>query len=209
MGSFFQRLNGYIRYNLQRYLGVIKEETIVTKDFLKDRIDCEIGEYTYGRPRVYQWGNGHRLIIGKYCSIAYNVEIFLDGNHRMDWVTTYPFSEFKDKFNIKESIQGHPASNGDVIIGNDVWIGQNTTILSGVTIGDGAVIGANSLVTKSIGDYEIFAGNPAKFIRKRFNEEQIDALKKIKWWNWGHSKVEQNIAELCSHSIDNFISKHN
>jgi acetyltransferase-like isoleucine patch superfamily enzyme len=122
------------------------------------------GDFTYGTPTVFSWGEGTVLRVGRFCSIAGNVSIFLGGNHRSDWITTYPFGCLK-YFNKKP---GHPSTNGDVVIGNDVWIGCNATILSGVKIGDGSVIAANSLVTKDVPDYSIVGGNPAKVIRKDF-----------------------------------------
>ena len=97
----------------------------------------EIGDYTYGSPNIVNFINSGKVIIGKYCSIAPQVTILPGGNHRPDWVTTYPFSDFRPYRHIK----GHPSSKGDIIIGNDVWIGLGAVILSGVKIGDGAVIG--------------------------------------------------------------------
>lgn len=96
------------------------------------------------------------LIIGKFCSIAGGVTIFLGGNHRLDWISTYPFNMLEEEFPEAKMIKGHPATKGDVKIGNDVWIGQNAVIMSGIIIGNGAVIAANSVVTKNIKDYEVW-----------------------------------------------------
>jgi len=125
--------------------------------------------YSYSVPDVVEGTpNLATLRIGSFCSIANNVTIFLDGEHRTDWVTTYPFNLILDDF---KSIKGHPKTKGSVIIGNDVWIGMNAMILSGVTIGDGAVIWANSVVSKDVAPYTIVAGNPARVIRQRFDQE--------------------------------------
>jgi acetyltransferase-like isoleucine patch superfamily enzyme len=105
-------------------------------------------------------------------------------NHRVDWISTYPFPAFTDKFPEAKGIEQFVTTKGDVTIGNDVWIGQHVTILSGVTIGDGAVIGAHSVVGKSIPPYAIAVGNPARVIRYRFDEKTIEMLLKIQWWNW-------------------------
>jgi len=118
------------------YLGFAPFYTKHNK-YLK-REGVSIGDYTYGRPRVLFWDSGAKLQIGKFVSISKNVKIYLGGNHRTDWISTYPFSALP--FWNMGHVQGHPATSGNVIIGNDVWIGMNVTILSGVKIGDGAVI---------------------------------------------------------------------
>ena len=125
----------------------------------------EIGDYSYfgGKPRILDWNNNAKLKIGKFCSIAENVKIFLNADHRIDWITTYPPNLVcKDLSKIK----GHPTTKGDIIIGNDVWIGAGASILSGVKIGDGAVIGAHAIVTKDVEPYSVVAGNPAVKIRE-------------------------------------------
>jgi acetyltransferase-like isoleucine patch superfamily enzyme len=175
---------------------------IYTKNLLGDRY--EIGEYTYGNPNIVSWGKEATLKIGKYCSIAGNVVIFLGSEHRTDWISTYPFSIFLEE---GKSIKGHPSTKGDVIIGNDVWIGFNVIIISGVTIGDGAAIGAGSVVAKDVPPYTIVSGNPARIVRYRFNEETIQKLLQIRWWDWPDEKVKENIHLICSDSIDVFIKK--
>jgi len=163
------------------------------------------GKYTYGKPTVYSWNEGAKLIVGNFCSIADNVKIYLGGNHRTDWVTTYPFGHiYKNKFNKFNGV-GHPVSKGDVIIGNDVWIGSNVVIMSGVTIGDGVVIANNSHVVKNAEPYTIIGGNPAKLLKYRFTPEQIKELLEIKWWNWDDDKINQYTPLLCNNNIDEFI----
>jgi acetyltransferase-like isoleucine patch superfamily enzyme len=163
----------------------------------------EIGRGTYGEPVVYDWGEGSKLKIGNFCSISLNVMIFLGGEHRTDWVTTYPFNVFWDS---AKHIQGHPKSKGDVIIGNDVWIGMDALILSGVTIGDGAVIGTNAVVAKNVPPYAIVAGNPARIIRYRFDAETIEKLLEIAWWNWPDEKIDAAVSLLLSPDISQFIA---
>jgi chloramphenicol O-acetyltransferase type B len=158
-----------------------------------------IGRFTYGYEKmsIKQWGEGASLKIGSFCSLADNLTILLGGNHRVDWATTFPFGHiFKDDLG-GEEIYGHPVTNGDVVIGNDVWVGRNTTIMSGVNVGDGAVIAANSTVVKNIGVYEIWGGNPARFIRSRFDDEIIQKLLSLKWWDWEIASIRK-VAPLLS-----------
>ncbi|BAQ61190.1 chloramphenicol acetyltransferase [Geminocystis sp. NIES-3708] len=168
--------------------------------------DYSIGRYTYGEPRVLKWGNESTLRIGSFCSIASGVTILLDGNHRVDWLTTYPFSVVFEEFT---NIEGHPATKGDVIIGNDVWIAMNSLILSGVKIGDGAVIGANSVVCRDVPPYTIVAGNPAKKIKTRFDSHTVEKLLEMEWWNWDLNKIKSNVPLLMSDDFNQFISKNN
>lgn len=164
-----------------------------------------IGKHSYFEiKKVYSWGEVADLYIGKYCSIAKEVEVFLGGNHRVDWVTTYPFSKMWKEFNY---IEGHPATKGDVIIENDVWIGARVIIMSGVTIHDGAVICAGSVVTRDVPPYAIYGGNPAKLIRYRFNRRQIHALLKIKWWDWEEDKIREYMPLLLSGDVNKFIKE--
>lgn len=166
------------------------------------------GKYTYGNCTVHTWGEPYTLRVGNFCSIAGNVNVYTGGNHRTDWITTYPFGHIhKNIFNTFDGT-GHPKSNGHVIIGNDVWIGANATIMSGVTIGDGAVIANNSHVVKDVPPYSIVGGNPAKVIKYRFSEEQIAKLLEIKWWSWDDDRINRNLHLLCNPNIDEFILSH-
>lgn len=163
--------------------------------------------YTYGLENltVRSWGEGSQVQIGAFCSIADRVQLFLGGNHRTDWVTTYPFGHIHtDTF--KWHGLGHPVSKGDIVIGNDVWIGSGSTIMSGVTIGDGAVIAANSTVVKDVPPYAIVGGNPAKVVKYRFTPEQISALLANPWWEKSDQEIQKIIPLLCSENIDDFIN---
>ena len=164
-----------------------------------------IGKYSYGNPIIHWENDNAKLIIGNFCSIAGNVNIYLGGNHRTDWVTTFPFGHTNQNiFNNFDGV-GHPSTKGDVIIGNDVWIGDNVTIMSGVTIGDGVVIASNSHVVKNIEPYSLVGGNPSKLIRYRFTHEQIEKLLEIKWWHWDDAKINNFAPLLCNNNIDEFI----
>ena len=158
----------------------------------------QIGDHSYGKIHALFWDKETKLIIGKFVSIAEGVTFILGGNHRSDWITTYPFPAFTRELNLAFDIKGHPTTKGDITIGHDVWIGQNATILSGVTIGNGAVIGAASVVAKDIPSYAICVGNPARIIGYRFEPEIISQLEKIAWWDLGETKTRNSIEILCS-----------
>jgi acetyltransferase-like isoleucine patch superfamily enzyme len=169
--------------------------------------DYVIGEYTYGQPTVLYGRNegGGQLTIGKFCSIADGVVILLGGNHRADWVSTYPFGLITDE---AKQIPGHPATKGDVNIGNDVWLGHQSLILSGVTISDGAVVAARAVVTKNVPPYAIVAGNPARIVRSRFSPETIERLLRIRWWDWDLAKINQQLPAMLAANVDEFARQH-
>lgn len=164
----------------------------------------EIGRASCGDLEVLSWKEGATLKVGSFCSFAAGVKIFLGGEHRTDWVTTFPFPELWKE--AAGHIQGHPKTRGDVIIGNDVWIGAEAVILSGVRIGDGAVVGARAVVTRDVPPYAIVAGNPAVLIRLRFAEPVIESLRDIAWWNWTDERITQLMPLLLSEHIEDFIS---
>lgn len=165
----------------------------------------QVGDWTYGAPAIIDFGDGGFLKVGSFCSIAGDVAILLGGEHRLDWVTTYPFNTVCPE---AQPFQGHPRSKGPVVIGNDVWIGHAATILSGVTIGDGAVVAARSVVVKSVPPYGIVGGNPARLLRYRFSEDQIAALLEIRWWDLAIEKVREAWPLLLSGNIDAFIQRY-
>lgn len=190
-------IKSFINKIKRKVFGKNEDVAFFTKDHFKHE-EFIIGDYTYGKPIVYFKNKTSNLIIGKFCSISENVKIFLGGNHRTDWITTYPFNDIPKYFPELNHIKGHPSTKGDVTIGNDVWIGYGATIMSGVSIANGAVVGAQSVVTKNIGAYEIWAGNPAKFIKKRFDETTVEKLEQLKWWDLSIEKIKQHTDLLCT-----------
>lgn len=172
-----------------------------------------IGEYTYyddpedsenfERNVLYHFPFiGDRLIIGKFCALARGIQFIMNGaNHKMDGFSTYPFSIFGNGW---ERIDPSPEElpyKGDTVIGNDVWIGYESVIMPGVHIGDGAIVAAKSVVVGHVAPYTIVGGNPAKLIRPRFEDEVIQALLKVAWWNWNIEKITQNLEKIVSADI--------
>ncbi|MDO8997182.1 MAG: CatB-related O-acetyltransferase [Sediminibacterium sp.] len=139
---------------------------------------------------------GDKLIIGKFCMIASDVKFIMNGaNHLSESISAYPFAIFGNGWENAMEGKSYP-NKGDLIIGNDVWIGYNATIMSGVTIGDGAIIATNATVTKDVAPYTIVGGNPAKEIRKRFDEDTVKKLLEMQWWNWDIARITKNVQLL-------------
>lgn len=166
--------------------------------------DYEVGVGTYGVPNVHDWNEGTTLKIGAYCSIAGNVQIFLGGNHRTNWVSSFPFPKYFSELNCL--IKDFGVTKGDVIIGSDVWLARNCTILSGITIGHGAVVATGAVVTRDVAPYAIVAGNPAKQIRWRFDEATRSALLASAWWNWPEAEIRKIAVKLCSDDLTEFLT---
>ena len=140
--------------------------------------------------------------VGKYTSIANNV-VVVTGNHpTKTFVSTHPAFYSSEKqagltYVEKTIFEEHKFADAEghsVVIGNDVWIGTNVTIIEGVTVGDGAVVAAGAVVTKNVPSYAVVGGVPAKVIKYRFEEKQIEKLLDIKWWNWSQEKIKENAA---------------
>ena len=190
-------INPIAGYDKEIYIKpTIKSKNIIVGDF-SYIADSDFESHV---THHYKWNND-KLIIGKFCQIASGAEFVMNGaNHQMNAVSTFPF------YTLEGWEQNPPSQNdlpikGDTIIGNDVWIGQNATILPGVHIGDGAIIGANSVVGSNVDPYTIVAGNPAKPIRKRFDDELIDIMEKLKWWDKSIEEINSLIPLLTSRDL--------
>jgi chloramphenicol O-acetyltransferase type B len=186
--------------------------------FLKDNLREEIkkklsvvGKWSYGNPKIYRWNWKDKIYIGSFCSIGPEVKIIIGGNHRTDWITTSPLPaetfNFDNTFANALKIKNFNTSKGDLIIKNDVWIGGFSIIFSGVTLGNGCVIAAGSVVTKDVKPYTIVGGNPAKFIRNRFNKKQSRFLNESRWWDLEDKKINFLSKYLLNRNVSDFIKK--
>ena len=165
-----------------------------------------VGDFTYIADsefeshvtNFYPWSRD-RLIIGKFCQIASGVKFMMnDANHQMSAVSTFPFYTLEGWSMESPKAEDMPFK-GDTVIGNDVWIGEDAVILPGVHIGDGAIIGAKSVVGSDVEPYTITAGNPARVIRKRFDDELIRLMLAWKWWDKSIEEINRLIPLLtCS-----------
>ena len=184
-------------YNKEIYVKpTLKNPNIVVGDFTYIA-DSEFESHV---THLYPWNND-KLVIGKFCQIAAGVEFVMNGaNHQMNAVSTFPFYTLTG-WDMKAPAPVDMPLKGDTIIGNDVWIGQNVTILPGVHIGDGAIIGASSVVGSDVEPYTIVAGNPAQFIRKRFDEELTNLMLEWRWWDKPIEEINALIPVLTSSDL--------
>lgn len=173
-------------------------EYTIYNDFVNDPCDFEKNNVLYHYPI-----NGDKLKIGKFCSIACGSKfLFTSANHTLGSLSTYTFPIFFDEWGLDaKNIRSAWDNKGDIVIGNDVWIGYEAVILSGVTIGDGAIIGTRAVVTKDVPPYTIVRGVPAKPIRRRFDDETIAELLRLRWWDWDKEKISRNIFAIQSGNI--------
>jgi len=146
--------------------------------------------------------NPDQLMIGKFCSIASGAKFMLGGTHghNHEWIAAYPLDSFDTSDDSFQTYKAHKWK-GNTIIGNDVWMGYESLILPGVRIADGAVIAARAVVAKNVGPYEIWGGNPARLIKKRFSDEEIQKLLQIKWWDWDIAILKRNLSDLRSKNV--------
>lgn len=158
--------------------------------------------------KVWRWTDAP-LKIGKYCSIAHNVNFVLDtGFHQASEITSFPFINNLTKKDELLEIRKHIKLKQGITVGNDVWIGLNTVVLPGVVIGNGCTIAANSVVTKDVLDYSIMGGSPAKLIKMKLNPSLIKEMNKMAWWDWPENLVEKRITDFYKLTVPDFIEKY-
>ena len=190
-----------------------------TSCFIKNVITAPnifVGDYTYyddaddptGFERnnvLFNWPEfGDKLVIGRFCQIASGAKFIMGpANHRLHSVTTYPFHVFGGAWELgtPDHLSELPRK-GDTIIGNDVWIGRESVIMPGVRIGDGAIVAACSVVTRDVAPYSVVGGNPARFVKKRFDDELTDLLLRVRWWDFAPERLAETLPLLCDPDLD-------
>lgn len=142
------------------------------------------------------------LSIGRFCQIAHGATfITSSANHRHDGFSTYPFAVFSGAFEDRPSLPG-PDAFKDTEVGHDVWIGAGATVLPGARIGSGAIVGAGAVVGGEVPDYAVVAGNPARIVRRRFDDRTVERLMAIAWWDWPIERILAAEAEICGADIN-------
>ena len=187
---------------------VVKDPSIevgdytIYNDFVSDPLLFERNNVLYHYPI-----NHERLIIGKFCSIACGAKfLFNCANHTLKSLSTYTFPLFYKDWDLEKSDVATAWDNkGDIVIGNDVWIGYEAVIMAGVHIGNGAIIAARAVVTKDVPPYTIVGGVPARPIRKRFDEEVIQELETLQWWNWSAEKIRRCLAYIGNGDVNGLL----
>jgi acetyltransferase-like isoleucine patch superfamily enzyme len=165
-----------------------------------------MGNMSYYAPNVVKYaGDTGRVIIGNFASVAPDADFYVGGQHRTEWVSQYGLRAMLALPGAGED--GFTHGRGDIVVGSDTWVTNGCTVMSGVTIGDGAVVGTKAVVAKDVRPYAIVVGNPAREIRRRFPDEQVEALLRIKWWNWPTEKVKEHVDLICSPDIAAFIAR--
>lgn len=195
-----------------------------TSCFIKNAVtapNIQIGDYTYyddsHDPAGFERNNvlfnypefGDRLIIGKFCSIGSGTKFIMGpANHRISSVTTYPFHVFGGAWaeRTPEHLSQLPFK-GDTIVGNDVWFGRECVVMPGIKIGDGALIAAYSVVTRDVEPYSVAGGNPARPIKKRFSDELITLLLRLKWWDLPPERLVEILPMLCDPDLKKVASQ--
>ena len=197
-----------VLYMKKKWRELNKHNSTVAESFFP--INCvTVGNYSYGKLNIHYWDEKkEKLTLGNYVSIANGVKFILGGNHSFNTLSTYPF-----KINVLESDQTESLSKGAIIVKDDVWIGTDAIILSGVKIGQGAVIAAGSVVSKDVPPYSITAGNPAKVIKYRFDEDLIKKLELFDYNKINKQYIENNLTllyqPLTSRILDELLENLN
>lgn len=202
----------------QRYPLEHTERVVFLKPFMTGN-NISVGDYTYydapQEPEKFQENNvlyhydfvGDKLNIGKFCALGTGTKFIMNGaNHRMDGPSTFPFPIFGESWAEHMGLLSDLPTKGDTTVGHDVWFGFESLIMPGVTIGHGSIIASRSVVTEDVPPYTIVGGNPAKPVKKRFDDETIERLLAVAWWDWPVDKITRNIRAIMSGAVSELES---
>jgi len=146
---------------------------------------------------------GDRLVIGRFCAIARGAKFIMNGaNHSLRGFSTYPFQIFGRGWERVMPTADDLETRGDTVVGHDVWIGYDALIMPGVKIGDGAVVAARAVVTKDVAPYTIVGGNPARELKRRFDDATVARLLALAWWNWPPEKITRHLEKIVAADLD-------
>lgn len=170
--------------------------------FCRTQEVCSMGSYSYSISPL-----GYGFSVGRYCSIAENVRS-MGAAHFPNWISTSPhfYEEGFSRFEPSE-ITDEIRRKRRIIIGHDVWIGRDVVIKNDIKIGNGAIIGSNAVVTHDVPDFAIVVGVPARIIRYRFNDEMIERINRLKWWEYDCQNLKFENADNPSAFLETLEEK--
>jgi virginiamycin A acetyltransferase len=186
-----------------------QERVVFLKPLVRNP-QIQVGEYTYYddpdaalefERDAFLYGYGpERLIIGRYCAIASGVRFIMSGaNHADLGPSTFPFGIFGGVWAERTmDLVMSAESRGDTVVGNDVWLGYRALVMPGVAIGDGAVVAAASVVASDVPPYAIVGGNPARVLRRRFEDDDVERLLRAAWWDWPVELVTEHARAIMA-----------
>jgi acetyltransferase-like isoleucine patch superfamily enzyme len=192
------RVGAHVVPALRGVRRMLRDEPKPAPGAVYDRLALGRGSYHHATVIAYEGDDG-MVRVGSFCSIADGVTFLVGGGHRLDWISTFPF---RAAWELEGAYRdGHPAGKGDIVVGNDVWLARDAMVLSGVRIGNGAAVAANAVVTKDVRAYAIVAGNPAREIRRRFSDADVERLEALAWWDWPLEDIEAAMPLLNGGSL--------
>ncbi|WP_405180018.1 CatB-related O-acetyltransferase [Nocardia sp. NBC_01377] len=173
----------------------------------------EVGEFTYyddpDDPAAFETCNvlyhygPERLVIGRFCALGTGTRFIMNGaNHRMDGPSTFPFPIMGGSWAEHTDLLVDLPVRGDTVVGNDVWFGNGTTVMPGVRIGSGAIVASGAVVVDDVPDYGIVGGNPARLLRRRYSDAEVDRLLALAWWDWPLEHLTAHIRTIMSGTVD-------
>jgi len=200
--------NPNARYPLAQTQRVVFLKSVLQGD------NISVGDYSYyddpKNPEDFQENNvlyhydfvGDKLDIGKFCALGTGTTFIMNGaNHRLDGPSTFPFPIFGENWSDHMDLISNLPNKGNTVVGHDVWFGYQSLVMPGVTIGHGAVIASRAVVTEDVPAFSIVGGNPAKVVKKRFNNETIERLLAVAWWDWPVEKITAHISTIMAGNI--------